>query len=122
MAFNRINTMKTTIEPLAECGALVAELAGALGVKNIKDLPGPWVYRWGDWVVAANGTEVHQKVELGPHEMGIEKLAPYHMAAWHKGWLLGLFTPFHGTFMGEDGKGEDMFIAAIKEHISEVSK
>ncbi len=110
--------------PLAEVACLIAELAEKLNVKNINTLPGAWVYDWKmpdgtRWRIASNGHRTPVSVEVAG-EMGIESLPPFHHAVWRNGWLFGLFDAFNGTFMGEDGKGEDEFVAAITQHIASV--
>lgn len=105
-----------TKQPLTEASCVIVEYAEKHGVKSIKDLPGPWFVQLDEkWAFAVNGHR--ETAHVGP-EGGMDiDIPPYHFAVWRNGWLFGLFTPFAGTFMGEDGKGEDEFIDMLKNRI-----
>src|SRR5262245_57323955 len=98
---------------LTEISCLVAELAGALGVQSIKDLPGCWEHQIDDkWWLAANG---HQ------HEIKCSQdalVGPYTMYFTFNGWPMAFITPFQGEIMNN---AEDELINALKAAIARKS-
>lgn len=99
--------------PIAEAAMCIVKYAERIGVKEICKLPGPWFHKIDDvWCIACNA---HDKPEHCGPEGGMDiDLHPHHFAVWKNGWLFGLFTAWHGTFLGENGDGETEFIERMK--------
>ena len=85
----------TPRSPTTAAFGTIAELAAALGVRNIKDLPGCWEHRVDDlWWFAINA-------HAGPVKCSGGILAPLEVPPGHcyleyNGWPAGCFTPWGG--------------------------
>ncbi len=91
--------------------ARMADLAAALGVQRINELPGLWEADVdADWSIKVNG-----------HEDRIGNVPPYSMLVIHAGMPVGVIDPGGGTMMGADDSCETDFIAAMDAAIAKVS-
>jgi hypothetical protein len=93
---------------VAECFSKVADLAHALGVKHINELPGLWEHQVNDeWKVSANGHD--NTIECcPPGSIKIENL---------KYFCVGVVSARGGCIMGGQ-EAEDSFIAAVDKAIA----
>lgn len=103
---------------LSEAYLVVVELGLLLGVKDVKDLPGPWILIIDPhWTIAMNGKDEPVDVDLGEASMGMTNLKPYEMAIWFNGWLAGILTPVDGIICHGEAGNEDNFIRDVKRRI-----
>lgn len=81
----------------------IVDLAAALAVRDIKDLPGAWEYKLDEtWYVAVNAhSTVHTVTPPGGMAVPV---GPYEFAVWYNGWLAALFHPMAGGAFAS-GKG-----------------
>ena len=105
--------------PIAEAFAVAADLARALGVERINELPGCWEYdlSGGEWRIAINGHGEPMSVADHPHWH--EPITPYTMLVFRNGWPVAEFDPFGGTLFGVS---EDTFIDALHAEIQAVTR
>ena len=97
---------------LSEAFVRVAELARALGVRDINQLPGCWeVQVDGRWWLAMNG---HGHMVKASDDA---EVPPY--SAWIKfnGWPAGVISPTGGVIAAGRLANEDIFIAALKDRV-----
>ena len=106
---------------VAEVYDKMVRLGTALGVKNIKDLPGAWVQRVDDeWMFAINGRD--ETLCVQPDENTMPANLPFGIAAvWFNGWMAGTLDPFGGVFVVGMGANEDKFIEALDRAIGLVT-
>jgi hypothetical protein len=108
---------------LTEVFSLVVTLCHALGVVNIKDLPGAWEYRIDDqWEIAVNGHR--EAIEIpndGSRRMGCT-IPPFESAIWFNGWLAGLMSPFDGILAGGEACNEAALIDALHKAIDRANE
>jgi len=96
---------------LEVCEAFVrmAELAGALGVSRINELPGCWEHQVdAKWWISVNGSK-----DLRRNSDGIE-LSPFSMAVKFNGWPAGIIDLAGGVIAAGECANEDTFIAALQ--------
>lgn len=95
------------MDQISEAYATVAELAEALGVRNIGKLPGMWEVQIDDaWKISVNG-----------HNEAIGHVPPYHMAVEFNGWPAGIFGPGGGIIAAGEAANEATLIAALRARI-----
>jgi len=92
----------------------IANLAEALSVSNVKDLPGCWECKVDDrWWFAINAHTTPKAVKLSPSGVA-HKVDPFHCYVEFNGWPAGVF---HLAGGGEFAQGteanEDAFIDAL---------
>lgn len=101
-------------EQLCEAMVKISELASALGVVNIKALPGCWQHKVDDqWEFAVNGHSEPVDYEGTP-------ILPYSAFVKFNGWPAGVVTPFGGEFVAGEAANEDTFLAALTAAIGAV--
>lgn len=90
------------------------DLALALKVSKLNQMPGPWVHKVDDnWTIAVNGLKEPRRTE--PEGCMFVTLQPYEAAFWWNGWLAGLCGPGGGTIAAHpSGANEDRLIADMK--------
>jgi len=100
----------TEAEKVSIASVAVADLAAALGVSSIKELPGCWEYNLDEnWFIAVNG---HREPTACSKNF---KVAPFHCYVEWCGWPAGEFHPTRGGFIAAGGAAnEDTFIEAIQ--------
>ncbi|MCK4665088.1 MAG: hypothetical protein KAT68_19625 [Bacteroidales bacterium] len=91
--------------------AKIAELAGILNVKSIKDLPGLWIYE----------IDKHWKIKLNGHKEEIDNIPPYRCVIEFNGFPAGIINPYGGTIAGGIAN-EDSFIEAIDNKMKKLIK
>lgn len=106
-----------------EAFSVIADLAAALDVHDISQLPGAWEYRVDDnWRIAVNGHTTELSVApAGCMEVTIPQFAA---VVWWNGWLAGLLTPYGGTIVQHpsgEGASEDALIAALRKATTEAA-
>jgi len=105
---------------IPEVFGLVAELALALGVENIKSRPGLWVHPIdGNWTVAVNAH--NEPIVVAPPYCGEVEVPPYSMAIWWHGWIAGMLNAGGGEMAAHPdplGANEDRLIADLKAAIA----
>jgi len=91
----------------------VADMAFALGVKDVGKRETPWVYCVDEhWTIAINGTKQKHKVEPADH-MPVT-IKPFEMAVWWCGWLAGILSPDGGILAAGGLANSDTFCAACR--------
>jgi hypothetical protein len=95
---------------ISEAFDVVAELALALGVRNIGSLPGLWTC----------DIDEHWRVSLNGHKEEIDKVPPYHCAVEWNGFPAGLFSPAGGIIAAGAVANEQAFIEACKARLKMV--
>jgi hypothetical protein len=90
--------------------ALIAELAAALGVREIgTTFPACWELDVDPhWHLSINGHEDEQKNHTGV------PVPPFHCYAEFNGWPAGLFTPFGGVVAAGTVANEAALIRALR--------
>lgn len=95
--------------PLIEAFARIAELGGALGVRDVNKLPGCWEHQVDElWHISLNG---HRKTIKD--SKGFE-VPSFHAAIEYNGWPAGLIGPGGGIIAAGECANEDTFIEALK--------
>lgn len=95
--------------PLVEAFARIAELGGALGVRNVNELPGCWEHQIDEhWHLSLNGHK-----EAITDSKGRE-VPPFHASIDWNGWPAGLISPGGGIIAAGACANEDTFIEALK--------
>lgn len=90
----------------------IVELAEAIGVKAINNLPGCWEVQVDDrWRIAVNAHTDGRKTESGVDVPG------GHFYVEFNGWPAGLLTFRGGTIAAGEAANEDTFIAALDARI-----
>lgn len=110
-------TEMTAEQPVCEAFYKLAELAGALGIKSINDLPGCWEHAIDNqWTVAMNG---HSGPVICSHGAS---LPGYHCYIERLGTPMGLIQPYGGVLIdmenARDGTTENALISAIDAALS----
>ena len=96
--------------------APVMALVKKLGVEEIASVDGAWEYRIDAlWYIAVNGHD--HEVEVTPDGMMSIRLSPYHFCIWQHGWIVGIFTPTDGVFVGD---AEEELTLAILEAMESI--
>ena len=91
----------------------VMALVKKLGVEGIASIDGAWEYRIDEqWYIAVNGHD--HEVEVTVDGMMSIKLSPYHFCIWQYGWIVAVFTPTAGVFLGDN---EEELVLAIFEAV-----
>lgn len=90
----------------------IGDLAEALKVKNIKDLPGLWTVDIDDkWKLSANG-----------HRKTFDNIPPFHFAIEFNGWPAGILDPLgNGMIAAGELANSDTFIQAVKDKIERIT-
>lgn len=105
----------TRERPLSEAFTRVCDLALALGVKSIKDLPGCWEYQVDEhWWIAVNGHNGATRCAKGAD------VPPFRCYVEFNGWPAGIIDPYGGTIVAGEAANEDAFIAALDKAIEAV--
>ena len=100
----------------------IAELASALGVRQIKNTPGCWEHQIDEtWRVAVNPHREQQEIPARDGHMGAS-IPHAHAAVWYYGWLAGLLSPAGGPIAAGDGANEETLIAALEAAIRRAGK
>lgn len=97
---------------VSEAFVRIAELAAALGVKDINQLPGCWeVQVDGRWWLAMNG---HSHMVKASDDAEVPAFS-----AWVKfnGWPAGMVSPSGGIIAAGRSANEDTLIAALKDRV-----
>lgn len=98
----------------------MADLGIKLGIKNLREYPGAWVYRVDDeWTIAINGKDEPQRVE--PEGCMATTIQPFDAAVWFNGWLAATLSPLEGIFAAGAGANEDTFIEAMDRAIAKAA-
>jgi len=108
--------------PIPEVYGRLVDLAAALGVSEINQLPGCWIHRIDDdWTVAANGHREPMRAAPGG-AMDVEIL-PFEMAIWWHGWLAGIIGPSGGAIADHpEGANEKHLLVAIDWAIAQTAE
>lgn len=85
----------------------VADLALALGVESIKDLPGLWEHQ----------VDEHWKIRVNGHDKIVENILPTHCLVEYNDMPAGMIHPYGGEFIFSDTINEDAFIKALEKAI-----
>jgi hypothetical protein len=94
---------------------LVAELAVALGVRNINALESCWVHQFDThWLIAANG---HKEYKIFASQHGPINVPPFSVWVEFNGWPAGVFDAHGGTFAAGAAANEQTFSAALRSAI-----
>lgn len=103
---------------ICEVMSLVVDLATALGVQSIDQMPGAWEHKVDEhWWFASNG-HAHAKVSSSPPGCMPVDLEPFQTAFWWHGWLAGLVTPFGGVIAAHPtGANEERLCADLRAAI-----
>lgn len=101
---------------LCEAFSVMAELATALGVSKIGNLPGCWEHQIDDqWWISVNG---HDKAVSNRDGFNVE---PFSMAITYNGWPAGICYRNGGLIAAGECANEDTFISAMQAAIQRVS-
>jgi len=93
---------------MSEVFVRIAELALALGVRGIGNLPGCWEHDVdGVWWIAMNGRATAAKCSRGP------EVAPFTAYVEFNGWPAGLVTPGGGVIAAGEAANERALIEAL---------
>jgi hypothetical protein len=104
----------TQEQPITQVFALLCELAFALGVRSIKDLPGCWTHRIdGQWEVCING---HRHAVACPHCK--VTVPPFHAYLQFNGWTAGVISPHSGTLADGALANERTLVEALQQAIA----
>jgi hypothetical protein len=96
----------------------IAELATALGVQDIKALPGAWEHKLDErWEFAVNGHDHPVTIPDDGERMGVT-IEPYNTVVWRYGWAVGFLSPFEGFMLGVGKSDEDELLAALDTAIA----
>ena len=95
-------------ERISEAFAVVVELATALGVKRINELPGTWDVQ----------IDEHWKVRVNAQKTELDCIPPYHASVEWNGFPAGLFSPAGGIIAAGELANEASFIAAVRARIA----
>lgn len=101
---------------VAESFAKTCQLGMALGITNIKTLPGCWTHQVDErWWIALNG---HDKDTLAASPDGMStgvgfKVPPYSCYIEFNGWAWGIIGPDGGECMFGGAANENTFIEAL---------
>lgn len=110
-----IMTAETVDRPISLAMARIADLAYALGVRDLNKRTACWEYQIDlHWWIAVNGTT--KTIECSK-EVEVE---PYHCYVEFNGWPAGLFCPYGGTIAAGTAANERTFIEAIESLIKSV--
>lgn len=103
-------------ESISEAFEAIVELAQAMGVSKINQLPGCWEVQVDDqWRISLNGHAEPTKDSLG-HEV-----PPYHCSVDFNGWPAGIFSPKGGIIAAGAAANEDALIEALRKKTREVA-
>ena len=92
-----------------EAFARIAELATALGVSKIGQLPGCWEHQVDErWWIAVNGGK-----EARANSDGFE-VPSFSAVVKFNGWPAGVIDPYAGVLAAGAAANEDTFIAALQ--------
>lgn len=98
---------------LCEAFSLMGDLAGALGVRSIKDLPGCWEHQVdGHWKIYVNGHREPINTTTGV------EVKPYQCYVEFNGWVAAFFGPSGGEFVAGALANENTFCDAMKAAIA----
>lgn len=102
----------------------IAELANALDVADIKDLPGCWEYQVDEqwWFAINGGTEPRATSRRGEGKVDPIELEPFNLLVEFNGWPAGLLNMHGGSFAVGTAANEGTFIEALQRKIDEVTK
>lgn len=93
---------------ISEAYVKVAELAAALGARDIKKLPGCWSHK----------IDERWKIDINGKDRAIDGIPPYHVAIEYNGWPAGILSPVGGLIAAGEGANESTFIDALDKAIS----
>lgn len=94
---------------LCEAFVAMAELAQALGVSHINNLPGCWEHQVDErWWLAMNG---HNEPRVNSD--GFE-VSPFSAVLKFNGWPAGIVEPGGGVIAAGEAANEDTFIEALR--------
>lgn len=96
----------------------IAELALALGVRDLCQRDGCWAHQVDDrWWLAVNGKREPQSVVVTARGGGGEEVSvpQYSAVIYYNGWPAGIVDPFGGVLAAGEGANEDTFLAALAE-------
>jgi len=86
----------------------ICELGHALGMRNIKDLPGCWEHQVDDhWWIATNA---HRESIRCSKDIEVPSCSTY---IEFNGWPAGIITPAGGQIAAGEAANEDAFLAAL---------
>ncbi len=103
--------------PLCEAFLKITELALALGVEKINELPHLWFHEIDDhWSIAVNGHDADRHFVGDPTMMSID-VPRFSAAIWWNGWLAGIVDPYAGVIADGAEANEDTFVAALDNAI-----
>jgi len=94
-------------KPICTVFGLIADLAGARGIRNIKDTPG----------LTSMAIDERWSVDVNPHPEELGGTPPFHALIWYNGWPAGVVGPYEGTIAAGDTANEEALIAALKTAI-----
>lgn len=98
-----------TEHPVSEAFNAVVDLALALGVRSIKDMPACWEHQVDEhWHIAINGHHTDRQTTRG------NTVPPFHCYIEFNGFPAGLITPYNGIIAAGSAANEDSFIAALR--------
>ncbi len=89
----------------------IVELAHAMKVTKIKDIPGLWEVEVGKYLIKVNG-----------HKETIDNVLPFHAYIEYNGWPFGIINPYAGTLGAGSEANEDDFINVVKAEIKRITK
>ncbi len=100
--------------------AKIVELCEALGVSNIKELPGCWKHRIDDqWKIWVNGHDRPITIRWPGVIRDKVEIPPFHAYIEFEGWPAGLVSPKGGTMVAGRVAHKDTFIEALDRAIKE---
>lgn len=102
-------------EPIAEAFVRIVELAEALGVQRINELPACWEHQVDEqWRIHINAHRHQVKAESGA------EVPPRSCYIEFNGWPAGVITPVNGWIAAGEAANERTFIEALKRAKDEV--
>lgn len=108
----------TQERPVTQVFSLLADLAFALGVRSIKDLPNTWSHAIDDqWHVCINA---HGSDAICNHCR--TRIPAFHAYLQFNGWPAGLLHPYGGTIAAGAVANEDALIEALKQAIAKAEQ
>lgn len=104
-------------KPFPEVMCLVVDLAEAMGVRSIKDLPGCWeVDLGGGWWMAVNGHREPTRCSRQPEKFA-GGVAPFCAYFEFNGWPAGVISPRDGCMAAGAAANEGTLVEALKAKI-----
>ena len=104
-------------EIICEAFYVMGELASALGVKNINQLPGCWEHAIDEhWRISVNA-----HTEAVKNSQGVA-VRPFDCYVEFNGWPAGFFGPRSGSIVAGELANENTLIDAMKAAIKRTEK